>query len=133
MELSSNKYSRIELEVKSSLLVFYWEEACLEMGVEEVKMTLEEMLRLIRENSIRHIIIDAFHYPFRNNMEIQKWINHYLMPNVVDASVNKYAIVVGSQILSRELNRGYDDEEVEGGFSIHYFPDLDSAINWIKN
>jgi hypothetical protein len=129
MKLYSSPSSLIEYSENKSLIVATWKKQAAQLTESETKQEILKVLEFTRKHAAKKIIIDATHYPFRENYELQKWINFTFMPQVIEAKVLKYAIITDIPIVDRYEN--FDDLDTEN-LSVEYFKNLDEALEWME-
>lgn len=102
------------------------------LNEEEVKAEIAKVSDTVQAYNIRHILVDATFYPFRENIEIQKWINTQYMPSIVDSGVKRYAIIVEHMVKSNldSLEELIEDEE---GMEMRYFINAAEAKSWLTS
>jgi hypothetical protein len=120
-------FSSIETEPEKRLLSAVWFKESIDLDQENVKSEISKILLYIRENSITSIIVDSRNYPFRENENLQAWINHTFMPQIIDSGITRYAIVVEFKIKNTLDDFEYLDED---GISVEYFTDPEQAQKW---
>ena len=131
MKLEANQFCQIEYFDSSHLLIFSWLPDSKNLDENEVKSEILKILHYLEEYSIESIIVDSRHYAFRENYQIQNWINNEFMPQIIESPVSKYAIIVALEKLN-ELNKGFDEEnEVMEELQVQYFSSLETARAWI--
>ena len=130
MIIYKSPYSSIEAEPEKRLLSAVWFKASIELEQEEVKSEISKILDYIKEYSITSIIVDSRNYPFRENDELQSWINHTYMPEIIDFGITRYAIIVESKI--KTTLDDFEDLD-EDGLIVEYFTDPVQALQWIAS
>ena len=130
MKIYSAPSSVIDYEPNKSLLRTTWLKDAISLTEEEVKGEISNVLSFATEFKIKKIIVDSREYPFRENGNIQSWINYTFMPMVVECGVEKYAIIVNAPIPD-----GYEyspDKDPEG-LQVEYFLKPEEAQKWVES
>lgn len=130
MIVYKSPYSSIESEPEKRLLRAVWFKESIELDQEQVKSEISKILDYMKEYSITSIIVDSRNYPFRENDELQSWINHTYMPEIIDFGITRYAIIVGSKI--KTTLDDFEDLD-EDGLIVEYFTDPEQALQWIAS
>jgi hypothetical protein len=123
-------YSKIEFHPEDNILLVLWLEASKDLNEEGVKTEISKILYFLDQHQVENVVVDSTSYPFRNTISIQNWINHKFMPQIMESSVKKYAIVVRPEIINQFDNFEDEDDEI---LVVRYFPNIDGAYKWIKN
>jgi hypothetical protein len=127
MKIYTSPASVIEYEANHELLKATWLIDAVTISEEEVKHEITNVLSFAREFKIKKIIVDSRLYPFRENQEIQFWINHHFMPLIIEIGVEKYALVVNTMI-PHDVESLYEgDEDIQ----VEYFTHPDEAKQWV--
>lgn len=129
MKIYSSPASIIEYVANQSLLKATWMIDAVSLTEEEVKNEINNVLSFAREFHIKNIIVDSRLYPFRQNQDIQLWINHQFMPLIVDIGVEKYAIIV-TEPMSNQVPSLYGEDE---DLQVEYFTEYKEAEQWIAS
>jgi hypothetical protein len=124
----TSPYSSIDYEADRRQLTVTWHSRASELDEEGVKYEIGMILEMLRGRSVVNILVDTIHYPFRENVAIQSWINYIYLPRVIDSGVKRYAIVVKGKVKNWYENIEADDPE---GLKVEYFADHPSAQAWI--
>ncbi len=130
MIVYKSPYSSIESEPEKRLLRAVWFKESIELDQEQVKSEISKILEYIKEYSITSIIVDSRNYPFRENDELQSWINRTYMPEIIDFGIVRYAIIVESRI--KTTLDDFEDLD-EDGLVVEYFTDPEQAQQWIAS
>lgn len=128
MKIYSTPSTLIEYEASSRLLRATWLKDCFQLNEEAVKEEIINMLRFVQEFNIKKIIVDSRHYPFRENFNIQHWINGSFMPMIMECGVEKYAIITKEPIPTK-LESLYDSEADD--LLVEYFTTPGEAQQWV--
>ena len=130
MNVYSSPSSIIEYEPPKSLLLTTWLKDSILLTEEEVKNEITNVLTFAREFNVKKIIVDARDYPFRENYNIQYWINYTFMPMVVECGVAKYALIVIDRVEDQyESFKDVDSENMQ----VEYFTNPEEAEQWIES
>ena len=130
MIVYKSPYSSIESEPEKRLLRAVWFKESIELDQEQVKSEISKILEYIKEYSITSIIVDSRNYPFRENDELQSWINRMYMPEIIAFGIVRYAIIVESRI--KTTLDDFEDLD-EDGLVVEYFTDPEQAQQWIAS
>ena len=129
MKVYSSPASRIDFEPDKSLLRATWLESAKDLTPDEVKEEITHVFNFAKEFNIKRIIVDARLYPFRENYDLQYWINFSFMPKIMDCEVEKYAIVIDQPITPKvESFYGKDSDFLQ----VEYFIREEAALVWIE-
>lgn len=128
MKIYSSPASSIEYVANQELLKATWMVDAVSLSEEEVKNEINNVFAFAREFHIKKIIVDSRLYPFRQNQDLQLWINHQFMPLIIEIGVEKYAIIVNENI-DNKVTSLYDEEE---DLQVEYFTDPSEALRWIS-
>jgi hypothetical protein len=123
--LYSSAFSELTYHQDKSLIVATWKEHSKKLIESGVKAEITRLLDQIKLLKIRQVVVDARHYAFTNNPDIQQWINSYYVPRLMETTVEKYGFVV-ERAPSAE---GEADPEAKP--RVEYFTSLNDALNWI--
>ena len=126
-----NKFLYIEFDEQQSLLSAEWIPS--EVGLEEVKTEMMNMLDEIRTSKPKKIMVDSRHYKLRKTEEIQYWINFKFIPKLIDEGIDKYAIVVNEETY-RELATHEEPDPIDLSefMTVKYFSESKDAEAWLK-
>ena len=130
MTVYSSPYSSIEVDHDQHLLSATWFKKSIELNEEEVKKEISKILENTTSYGIKKIVVDVRDYPFRENDNIQRWINYHYIPEISEMGVQRYAIIVEQMVISRfeNLEEFFDDEEV---MKVKYFTNPGAAQLWL--
>ncbi len=112
------------------LLRTTWLEGVVGLTDTEVKDEIIKVLDIAKELDIKKIIVDSRLYPFRDNYDIQRWINHSFMPRIMACGVKKYAIIVET-VVDTKVDSLYEQDVDE--MQVEYFTSLAEAQLWIES
>jgi hypothetical protein len=129
MKIYSSPASIIEYVAIQNLLKATWTVDAKSLTEDEVKHEINNVLSFAKEFHVKNIIVDSRLYPFRNNLDIQLWINHQFMPMIIEIGVKKYAILVNEQ-MDNQVSSLYDEDE---DLQVEYFTDPMEAQRWIAS
>ena len=82
----------------------------------------------VKEHNIKRIVVDARNYFFRDNIQIQNWINYTYLPLLMDSNVTKYAIIIDSEVMKQPEDLTEDDT-----MKVEYFSNSEDALQWINS
>ena len=128
MKLYSSRSSQIELNKDKGFLVATWLKDSAKLTEHGAKNEILKVLDFAKEHAIKKIVIDAREYPFRENYNLQHWINFTFMPQVMEANILKYAIIIDTPVTDRYEKFNESDNE---NLSVEYFKNLEDAVKWI--
>lgn len=131
MEVYSSAFSKIIFEPNQQLLIVSWDKDSQNLKQKDVKYEISKILDYIYKHSVKNIIIDSREYYFRDNMEIQNWINFKFIPVIMDSPVKKYGIILNAPLKKQFKN--VNDSDHEEQLLIEYFTDLEEARKWIES
>ncbi len=132
MIVHSSPYSLIKSEPSKQTMEVTWLKPSIELEEVQVISEITKILDYIKGHSVVGIVVDARNYPFRENDNIQHWINYTYMPQIMEHGVKRYAIIVESEIRSVFENFvELDDAEV--GIVVEYFTSIEEAQRWIES
>jgi len=108
-----------------------WLEASAKLNEEDVKKEITKILDYVRVYKIKKVAVDVKNYPFRENENLQRWINYEYIPMIMDKGVEKYAIVVKEMVVSKYENMDdiIDESDV---MNIKYFTGMNKALEWLQ-
>ena len=129
MKIYTTPSTLIEYEAPSRLLRATWLEECFQLKEEAVKEEIMNVLRFVQEFKIKKIIVDSRHYPFRENFNIQHWINCTFMPMIMECGVEKYAIIIKEPVPTK-MESLYDSEADD--LQVEYFTTQADALQWVN-
>ena len=112
------------------LLRTTWLEGVAGLTDAEVKDEIIKVLDIAKELEIKKIIVDSRLYPFRENYDIQRWINHSFMPGIMACGVEKYAIIVDT-VVDTNVDSLYEQDVDE--MQVEYFTSLEEAQRWVES
>jgi hypothetical protein len=127
----SGPFSQISLIPERGLLLFVWKGESKTLTEESVKFEISRILDFVKEYHVENIIVDTVNYSFRDNLNLQNWINKQYMPLIMDCNVKKYALIVDLKTKTTYDDLDKDDAEFFLP-AIEYFTDLEEAKKWIK-
>ena len=124
----ASPYSEIIHHPDRQLLVASWLDQSRYLDENGVKREINEVLTQARNNSVRHVVVDARKYQFLDDVVIQNWITRDYVPRLMDSGVVKYAIVV------KEPSHAPQEDAGERGIMpmVEYFSTPDEALKWIQ-
>lgn len=128
MKIYANRFSELDYQAESNLLIETWladSKTLTEIGVQH---EIGQLLNFTNELKIKNIIVDAREYPFRENNQIQNWINYSYVPQLIESGIVKYAIITSSNVQSHQTNI----LETEDMMQVEYFKNFESALLWIN-
>lgn len=131
MNVYSSQFSTIDINKEASLLMGAWLEASAKLNEEDVKKEITKILDYVRVYKIKKVAVDVKNYPFRENENLQRWINYEYIPMIMDKGVEKYAIVVKEMVVSKYENMDdiIDESDV---MNIKYFTGMNKALEWLQ-
>lgn len=127
MSVYSGPASEIQFDAPNQLLIATWNPSCAKLNETEIKDEIMTIAKCLQQLSIKNIIVDARHYPFRENQSIQLWINYDYLPKIINAGVKRYAIIVTKELIGLLGNIANDGSEE---MQVEYFLDMESARKW---
>lgn len=130
MRVHESQYSTIDVNKEDQSLSASWLEEASKLKEEGVKKEITKILDNVRVYKIKKVVVDVKNYPFRENENLQRWINYEYIPMIMDKGVEKYAIVVKEMVISKYENMEdiMDESDV---MSIKYFTDMNKARQWL--
>lgn len=131
MRVYTSQYSTIDVDKEKFLLSAAWLEESIKLKEDGVKKEITKILDYVRVYKIKKVIVDVKQYPFRENENIQRWINYEYIPMIIDKGVQKYAILVKEMVKSKfeNLEDIIDESDV---MQITYFTDKNEAVEWLQ-
>lgn len=131
MRVHTSQYSTIEVNKEEFFLSAAWLEESIKLKEEGVKKEITKILDYVRIYKIKKVVVDVKNYPFRENENIQRWINYEYIPMIIEKGVERYAIVVKEMVISKfeQMEEIIDDNDV---MQIKYFTDLNAAMGWLQ-
>ena len=132
MQVYTSSYSAIEVEPEKKLLRARWFAPSSELNEEGVIAEISKILDFTKSYSITSILVDSRNYPFRENENIQYWINHTYMPQIIDHGILRYAILVKEKVQSI-FDDFQEDDDVEDDIVVEYFTNMEEAERWLTS
>lgn len=133
MRVHSSQYSTIDVDKEEFLLHAGWLIEARKLTTEEaVKKEIGKILDYVRIYKIKKVLVDVTNYPFRENENIQRWINNEYIPMIMDKGVEQYAIVVKEMVVSKfeHMEDIPDDLDI---MKLKYFTNLNTALAWLRS
>lgn len=130
MRVYESQYSTVDINKVDLTLIANWLEASSKLTEEGVKKEITKILDYVRVYKIKKVAVNVKNYPFRENENLQRWINYDYIPMIMDKGVEKYAIVVKEMVFSKFENMEdiIDESDV---MSIKYFTEMNRALEWL--
>ena len=132
MIVHSSPYSLIKSELGTKTMQVTWLKQSIELEEAQVISEIAKILDYVKGHSVVGIVVDARNYPFRENDNIQHWINHTYMPQIIDQGVERYAIIVETEIKS-VFENFIELDDAEDGIVVEYFTSIEEAQRWIES
>ncbi|HEY5692801.1 MAG TPA: hypothetical protein VIS49_15195 [Cyclobacteriaceae bacterium] len=131
MRIYESQYSTVDINKEDQTLIAIWLEESSKLKEEGVKKEITKILDYVRVYKLKKVAVDVKNYPFRENENLQRWINYEYIPMIMDKGVEKYAIVVKEMIFSKFENMEdiIDESDV---MSIKYFTKMSKALEWLQ-
>lgn len=131
MRVYESQYSTVDINKEEKSLIASWLEESSKLKEEGVKKEITKILDYVRVYKIKKVAVDVKNYPFRENENLQRWINYEYIPLIMDKGVEKYAIVVKEMVVSKYENMEdiIDESDV---MHIKYFTDMNKALAWLQ-
>lgn len=126
--LYASAFSELNYYEGKDLLYAVWLEESRNLNEANVMTEISRILDAIRSHRVNYIIVDARDYAFRNNANVQNWINRTYIPMLMETGVKKYAIIVGSDV-EVPVREEYGSEDIYP--KVEYFRDFADAIQWL--
>ncbi len=130
MIVHESPYSVVIVDTAKRLLECTWRKESSTLLEEEVKAEIAKVSDTVQAFNIKYILVNAVLYPFRDNVQLQNWINTKYMPLIVDSGVKRYAIIVEHMVQSN-LESMEELIEEEDGMEMRYFTSEEEAKNWL--
>ncbi len=120
---------------------FYWEEkydllislAKNFSADDEYKTNMENCLLNVRDNNIKNILFESSKFK-GTSAQNQKWVAEYLIPNFVNANVERVAMIMSKEIFGQfALNNMIETGKQFAQLQIRIFDNFDEAYNWVRN
>ena len=125
--LYSSAFSELIFHAEQRLIVATWKENSKKLIEAGVISELSRLLDYIMIEKPLFVVVDTSHYPFADNDRIQRWINTSYVPQLMESTVEKYALVVPNIPAGEQPDTDHDIRP-----RLEYFTTIDSALNWLK-
>ena len=134
MELYKDKYRTVTFERDTKILHQVWHNATEDMNVDEYKEASVSIAQAVKDNGASYILNNAIESLFVVTPEIQDWINKNIVPKLLQNGLQKYAILLPSELFSQvSVEQIVDDSATTTQNKISYFDDEAKARKWLLN
>jgi hypothetical protein len=100
----------------------------------EMRTSAEQLMKLLQDLGVRHLLIDMDSVPDLPVAE-EAWLGDYWMPHLVALGLIRLVLVIDSARVHNQLaiDALHDLVQPAIRFDAQYFPDSDSALDWLTD
>ena len=130
MKYYENEYALVNHDPEKSLVEIVWKN---EEHVQSYPFVLAKAVAVSKQHKVSKWYADMTALTFVSD-QAQTWIKEILFPNICDAEVQRFAIVVSPDLIEKYISEAHELENTakEYGFQSNYFAQADDAKRWLK-
>ena len=134
MEIYNDKYREVSFEADTKILHQIWHKATEDMTIEEYKEASLSLANEVKNHRATRILNNAVDSLFVVTPEIQDWVNKNVVSQFLQAGLQKYAIILPSELFTQvSIEQIVDDTQEVAQKRINYFDDEAKAREWLLN
>jgi len=131
MKVYESKFVEIQYDEKANILINIWFDTTTHMTYDEYKPEMLVYASKSTEFKPRGLLIDALHFNFVQDLELQAWMAENVIKPDIRNGVKKYAVLLPEGIFEQVSIQQTIDEGRDVFIDTQYFSDKESAYKWI--
>jgi hypothetical protein len=131
MVIYDSTFAEVSLDPERKLVITSWFETSVKLNTEGVMNEMQAMLDSALPHKPYGIIADTRKFFVKVNQELQSWIVLNFISRLIDAGIERYAIIVTEKAFPQVAHTRVTEGNIEG-FDIQYFTSLEDANEWIS-
>jgi hypothetical protein len=134
MKNLSNNFINVDVSTEKQCLYSSWKPATENAAWDDIRGSFEDyFLKAVEENKPRFLVVDERNMLRPYAPEEQVWIDKNSAPVVINAGVEKVAIIVSKDGFVELATESMMQEETSKGLNTRFFDSVESAEEWLFN
>lgn len=117
---------------ETALLKSIWKDNTINMEAEQFTEECKEQINIFKTYNAKKLYSDSRKFMFSISPEQQEWLDNNLLPQLIEAGIDKWALIYPEEFITQLSVDQLFDEENSQTVNINFFSDETKALTWLN-